>query len=65
MVAAHGTSFARPCVLLSGGETTVTVCNPQGRGRRATEFLLGSAIALEGALGIRALAADTDGIDDV
>lgn len=52
-------------MLLSGGETTVTVCNPQGRGRRATEFLLGSAIALEGALGIRALAADTDGIDDV
>lgn len=53
---------AKPCVLLSGGETTVTV-RGQGRGGRNTEFLLGLALALDGAPGIDALAADTDGID--
>ena len=51
-----------PCVLVSGGETTVTV-RGAGRGGRNTEFLLALALALEGAPGVHALAADTDGID--
>lgn len=62
-VARHGAPFKRPCVLLSGGETTVTVTNPAGRGGRATEFLLGCAIALRAQAGVYVLAADTDGID--
>lgn len=57
--------FARPCVILSGGETTVTVKAKGGRGGRATEFLLGAAIALQGEPGVHVLAADTDGIDGV
>jgi len=52
----------RPHVFLSGGETTVTVRH-QGRGGRNGEFLAGLALALNGAPGIYALAADTDGID--
>ena len=52
----------RACLLLSGGETTVTV-RGRGRGGRNTEYLLGLALALNGAAGISALAADTDGID--
>ncbi len=64
-VAAHGLPLARPAVLLSGGETTVTL--PPGlagaRGGRSTECLLGLALALEGHPGIWALCADTDGID--
>jgi len=60
--AAYGFPAARPCVLLSGGETTVTL-KGQGRGGRNSEFLLGLALALGGAAGIHALAADTDGID--
>jgi len=60
--AQHGYPAAKPCVLLSGGETTVTV-RGQGRGGRNTEFLLALALALDGAPGIHALAADTDGID--
>ncbi|MDM4766711.1 glycerate kinase [Pelomonas sp. SE-A7] len=62
-VARHGQPFQRPCVLLSGGETTVTVRHPEGRGGRAAEFLLGCALALRGEPGIHGLAADTDGID--
>ena len=69
-VARHGAPFARPCVILSGGETTVTVKRGEagsaarpGRGGRATEFLLGCAIALQGETGVHVLAADTDGID--
>ena len=62
-VAQHATPFQKPCVILSGGETTVTVRAKGGRGGRATEFLLGCAIALQGAPGIWVLAADTDGID--
>lgn len=54
--------FAAPCVLLSGGETTVTV-RGKGRGGRNVEFLLALALALKGAPGIHALAADTDGVD--
>lgn len=51
-----------PCVLLSGGETTVTV-RGQGRGGRNAEFLLALAVALEGEPNVWALAGDTDGID--
>ena len=69
-VARRGEPFARPCVILSGGETTVTVRPrepgaPRGRGGRATEFLLGCALALQGEPGVHVLAADTDGIDGV
>ncbi len=63
-VRAHGHPLPAPCVLLSGGETTVTIGKgPAGRGGRNTAFLLGLAIALRGAPGIWALAGDTDGID--
>ncbi|WP_084272132.1 MULTISPECIES: glycerate kinase [Thalassospira] len=54
----------RPCILLSGGETTVTV-KGNGRGGRNVEFLLSLAIALDGAHGIHAVAGDTDGIDGI
>jgi glycerate 2-kinase len=64
-VAHAGTPFTKPCVILSGGETTVTVKSKGGRGGRATEFLLGCAIALQGQGGVHVLAADTDGIDGV
>ncbi|HEY6133935.1 MAG TPA: glycerate kinase [Rubrivivax sp.] len=64
-VARHGQPFARPCVILSGGETTVTVKSKGGRGGRASEFLLGCAIALQGEPGVHVLAADTDGIDGI
>ena len=68
-VAKRGAPFARPCVILSGGETTVTVRKQPGqtlgRGGRAGEFLLGCAQALQGQPGVWALAADTDGIDGV
>lgn len=63
-VMAQGQPFARPCVLLSGGETTVTM-RGQGRGGRNVEFLLSLAVALDGAPGVYALAADTDGVDGV
>ncbi|MFN7446281.1 MAG: glycerate kinase [Curvibacter sp.] len=67
-VARHGQPFARPCVILSGGETTVTV-RPvpegatRGKGGRAGEFCLGLALALQGQPRVWGLAADTDGID--
>lgn len=65
-VARRGQPFARPCVILSGGETTVTVSgDARGRGGRATEFLLGCAYALQGEDNIWALAGDTDGIDGI
>ena len=64
-VARRGQPFAAPCVILSGGETTVTVKQKGGRGGRATEFLLGCAIALQGEPGVHVLAADTDGIDGI
>ncbi len=60
--ARHGQPAAPPCVLLSGGETTVTVTG-RGRGGRNAEFLLALAIALEGTPRTFALACDTDGID--
>lgn len=53
----------QPRVILSGGETTVRVTNPNGRGGRNLEYLLGLAIALDGAPRIHAIACDTDGID--
>jgi glycerate 2-kinase len=58
----HGQPVAAPCVLLSGGETTVTI-RGTGRGGRNVEFLLGLAVALDGAPRVHALAGDTDGID--
>ena len=54
--------FAAPCVLLSGGETTVTV-RGGGRGGPNVEFLLALALALDGRAGIHAIAGDTDGVD--
>ncbi|HRF44949.1 MAG TPA: glycerate kinase [Candidatus Competibacteraceae bacterium] len=60
--ARRGQPFPAPCVLLSGGETTVTV-RGQGRGGRNVEFLLALAVALDGHPGIHALAGDTDGVD--
>jgi glycerate 2-kinase len=61
-VAARDQPVSAPCVLLSGGETTVTV-RGSGRGGRNVEFLLSLAIALEGHARIHALAGDTDGVD--
>ncbi len=61
-IARHGQPLAPPCVILSGGETTVTV-RGQGRGGRNAEFLLALNEQLAGHPGIHALAADTDGID--
>ncbi len=63
-VRAHGEPLAPPALLLSGGETTVSIgAGPAGRGGRNTEFLLALAVALDGAPGIWAIAGDTDGID--
>ena len=62
-VVERGQPFPRPCLLLSGGETTVTVRAKGGRGGRNTEFLLAFAIGIAGVSGVTALAADTDGID--
>jgi hydroxypyruvate reductase len=68
-VRAHGHPVAPPAVLLSGGETTVTMSRgtmsgtAHGRGGRNTTFLLGLALALDGAPDIWAVAGDTDGID--
>ena len=69
-VAVRGQPFRRPCVILSGGETTVTIRQQpegtsRGRGGRAGEFCMGLAQALQGQPGVWALAADTDGIDGV
>ena len=61
-VVRHAQPVARPCVLLSGGETTVTV-RGDGRGGRNSEFLLALALELRGLPDVYALAADTDGVD--
>jgi glycerate 2-kinase len=65
--------FEKPCVILSGGETTVTIRSQaagadksqRGRGGRAGEFCMGLVLALQGQSGVYALAADTDGIDGI
>jgi hydroxypyruvate reductase len=61
-VARHGQPIQAPCVLLSGGETTVTV-RGSGRGGRNVEFLLSLGVTLNGHPGIFAIAGDTDGVD--
>jgi glycerate 2-kinase len=61
-VGTHGQPCVAPCVLLSGGETTVTV-RGHGRGGRNVEFLLALGIALEAQEGVFAIAGDTDGVD--
>ncbi|CAO3408679.1 glycerate kinase type-2 family protein [Azospirillum largimobile] len=61
-VAERAQPFTAPCILLSGGETTVTV-RGGGRGGRNVEFLLSLAIALDGHPAIHAIAGDTDGVD--
>jgi len=63
-VRSHGLPVRAPAILLSGGETTVTIGHgPAGRGGRNTEFLLGFALAAAGAPGVWAIAGDSDGID--
>jgi hydroxypyruvate reductase len=62
-IATRGRPFAPPVVLLSGGETTVTLRGGGGRGGRNGEFALALAQDIEGLAGVTALAADTDGID--
>ncbi|MFY7906463.1 MAG: MOFRL family protein, partial [Burkholderiaceae bacterium] len=59
-----GAAGGRPRIMISGGETTVTV-KGNGRGGRNSEFLLSLALALQGQEGIHAIACDTDGIDGV
>ncbi|HTZ68663.1 MAG TPA: glycerate kinase [Roseiarcus sp.] len=61
-VAVHGQPAPPPCVLISGGETTVTVTGP-GRGGRNVEFLLSLAVEFDGRPRIFAIAGDTDGVD--
>ncbi|MFG6082642.1 glycerate kinase [Paracoccus litorisediminis] len=62
--ALHGIPVTGPAVLLSGGETTVSIgASKPGKGGRNTEFLLALAVALDGQPGIHALSGDTDGID--
>ncbi len=62
-VRGHSAPFKPPVALISGGECTVTVRGPGGRGGRCSEFLLSLAVELEGISGVHAIAADTDGID--
>ncbi len=62
-IATRGRPFRKPVLLLSGGETTVTVRGDGGKGGRNSEFLLAFALAIDGFDGIHAFAADTDGID--
>lgn len=62
-VAMRSRPFAKPVVILSGGETTVTLRGQDGRGGRNGEFLLSLAIGIDGIHGVSAFAADTDGID--
>ncbi|AOG49217.1 glycerate kinase type-2 family protein [Brucella melitensis] len=62
-VAERDRPFKKPVVILSGGETTVTIGSPGGKGGRNSEFLLSFALDIDGYANIHALAADTDGID--
>lgn len=61
-IALHDSPFTKPCVLLSGGETTVTLSSLSGKGGRNGEFVLSLALAIDG-LNVFALSADTDGVD--
>ncbi len=61
-VVVHDQPIPAPCVLISGGETTVTI-RGQGRGGRNVEFLLSLAVELDGLSGVFAIAGDTDGVD--
>lgn len=61
-IATRNRPFSKPVLLLSGGETTVTL-RAKGKGGRNSEFLLSFALGIDGFDGIHALAADTDGID--
>jgi hydroxypyruvate reductase len=61
-VATRGQPFTPPCILLSGGETTVTV-RGNGRGGRNVEFLLSLGVTLNALAGVHAIACDTDGVD--
>ncbi|MEJ8847834.1 glycerate kinase [Variovorax rhizosphaerae] len=63
-VALRGQPFQTPCVLLSGGETTVTI-KGNGRGGRNVEFLLALGVALDGLPNVHAIAGDTDGVDGI
>ena len=62
-ILAYQQPFQKPVALISGGECTVTLKNPEGRGGRCTEYLLSLAVEMNGAPGVHGLAADTDGID--
>ncbi|MBN9044490.1 MAG: glycerate kinase [Rhizobiales bacterium] len=62
-VAERDRPFRKPVVILSGGETTVTLRGKGGKGGRNSEFLLSFALDIDGYGNIHALAADTDGID--
>ncbi len=62
-VALRGRPFTRPVLMLSGGETTVTLRGKGGKGGRNSEFLLSFALGIDGFDGIHSFAADTDGID--
>jgi glycerate 2-kinase len=62
-LAREAKAAARRTAIISGGELSVTVRNPQGRGGRNQEYALALALALDGLPGVCALAADTDGID--
>ena len=62
-VVRYGQPVEPPCVILSGGETTVTISGSGGKGGRCGEFLLSLACALDGLAGVYAIACDTDGID--
>ena len=62
-IALKNRPFEKPVVMLSGGETSVTIGGEHGKGGRNSEFLLSFSIAIEGESSITALAADTDGRD--
>lgn len=62
-IATRNRPFARPVLLLSGGETSVTIRNRDGQGGRNSEFMLALALGIDGVPGVSAFAADTDGID--
>lgn len=62
-IAIRNRPFAKPVLLLSGGETTVTIRQKGGKGGRNSEFLLALALGVDGVKGIHAFAADTDGVD--